>query len=145
MLRVRVSGFLEREGRLLLVEHTKENRSYYLLPGGGAEDRENLEVSLEREFEEELAMKIKVGALLLLAQTLSPDGDRNIVHLVFAVSSEDEPSHTGVDERVAGFSWVDIEKPLDRPFYPDILKRLLELRADNSYNGVATLFPAWLD
>jgi 8-oxo-dGTP diphosphatase len=145
MPRLRVSGFLQREGRLLLVEHTKAGRSYYLLPGGGAEEQENLEVSLEREFKEELAMQITVGPLLLLAQTLSPDGSRNIVHLVFLVSSEEEPSYTGEDERVSGFIWVEPQKALTLPFYPDILKRLLELKADSSYNGVVVEFPEWLE
>lgn len=41
--RVRVAGVLEEDGKLLLIEHTKNERSYWLLPGGGVDWGESLE------------------------------------------------------------------------------------------------------
>ena len=70
MLRIRVSGALVRNGQLLLIEHTKNSEIYYLLPGGGAEDFEDLKTSLKREFLEELGMNVFVGEVLQLAQNI---------------------------------------------------------------------------
>ena len=35
--RVRVAGILIEDDRILLIEHTKNNRKYWLVPGGGVD------------------------------------------------------------------------------------------------------------
>ena len=39
--RIRVAGLLINGGRVLLVRHEKDGRSYWLLPGGGVEEASN--------------------------------------------------------------------------------------------------------
>ena len=56
-VRVRVSGFLVREGTLLLIAHRKKNDIYWLLPGGGIEFGESLKAALAREFPRELRIE----------------------------------------------------------------------------------------
>lgn len=144
MTRVRVSGFLQRQGKFLVVEHTKNNQSYFLLPGGGAEDTENLAISLQREFREELNMEVTAGRLLLVAQTINPEKTRNILHMVFLVESDDDPEDTKLDERVTGFRWWELNMSSKGTFYPDILDHILELVNDSTYNGVDFLVPEWV-
>ncbi|MCO4781286.1 MAG: NUDIX domain-containing protein [Candidatus Cloacimonetes bacterium] len=143
MPRIRVSGLLLRDQEVLLVEHKKNDDIYYLLPGGGAEKEENLEVSLQREFQEELGMNVEIGGLVKIAQTISPDKKRNIVHLIFRVTSKDEPKNTNIDERVNGFKWLNTKKSTDCLFYPDILSDILELARDSQYNGIDVKYPKW--
>ncbi|MCJ8347854.1 NUDIX domain-containing protein [bacterium] len=143
MPRIRVSGLLKKEDQLLLIEHKKNNQIYYLLPGGGAEKEENLEISLQREFQEELGMDIEVGQLLKVVQTISPDKKRNILHMIFEVSSNSKPKMTNIDERVSGFKWIDTKSPSDCVFYPDILEDVLELARKSQYNGMKIEYPVW--
>ncbi|PCJ17871.1 MAG: hypothetical protein COB02_12450 [Candidatus Cloacimonadota bacterium] len=143
MPRIRVSGLLKRNGQLLLIEHKKEDQIYYLLPGGGAEKEENLEISLQREFQEELGMEIEVGKILKVVQTISPDKKRNILHIIFEVHSNCEAKMTNIDERVNGFKWLDTKKPSDCLFYPDILEDILELAKQSQYNGIEVNYPKW--
>ena len=148
MLRIRVSGALVRNGQLLLIEHTKNSEIYYLLPGGGAEDFEDLKTSLKREFLEELGMNVCVGEVLQLAQNVSPDGSRNIFHVIFSVSSLDNPELSELGGRVTGFRWIDLDSQdsfQSFVFYPPVLEHLLELLNDSSYNGVELLMPGWQD
>lgn len=146
MLRVRVSGALVRNGRLLLIEHTKNSEIYYLLPGGGAEDSEDLKTSLKREFLEELGMDVTVNEVLQLVQNISPDGSRNIFHVVFAVRSSDPPKLNEFGGRVTGFRWldtVDSDTISKLVFYPPKLEHLLELLNNSSYNGMELSMPGW--
>ena len=148
MLRIRVSGALIRNGHLLLIEHTKNSDVYYLLPGGGAEDSEDLKTSLKREFFEELGMSVIVGEVLQLVQNLAPDGSRNIFHVIFNVSSTDDPKLSEFGGRVTGFRWLDIAQRStiqDFVFYPPVLEHLLELLNNSSYNGLDLQLPGWQD
>lgn len=148
MLRVRVSGALVRNGHLLLIEHTKNSEIYYLLPGGGAEDFEDLKTSLKREFLEELGMCVMVGKVLQLVQNTSPDGSRNIFHVIFSVSSGDNPHLNECDGRITGFRWLDMSQRNaieELVFYPPVLAHLLELLSNSSYNGLELQMPGWQD
>ena len=56
--RVRVAVVVVHEGKILLVEHTKEDRNYWLLPGGGLEWGEGLKEALSREVAEETGLEV---------------------------------------------------------------------------------------
>lgn len=145
-MRVRVSGALVRNGHLLLIEHTKNSEIYYLLPGGGAEDLEDLKTSLQREFLEELGMNITVGEVIQLVQNISPDGSRNIFHVIFTVRSSDDPKLSEFGGRVTGFRWLDtrdLDVVTELVFYPPVLEHLLELLNNSSYNGIELRMPGW--
>ncbi len=146
MLRVRVSGALVREGRLLLIEHTKSSDVYYLLPGGGAEMTEDLKTSLRREFLEELGMDVNVGEVRQLVQNISADGSRNIFHVIFDVTSNGDPELSEIGGRVTGFRWLNMSEysaQNELVFYPPVLEDLLELLQDSSYNGLKLQLPGW--
>ena len=143
-LRVRVAGFLKRGGKFLAAEHTKNGVSTLLLPGGGADGgADSIKEDLAREFQEELGMHVEVGGLISVAQSIHPEGKRNILHLIFEVFSEDEPRITGEDARVTGYRFVD--KPQELEFRPDILSHLLELLSLDSYNTLNVECPNWLE
>lgn len=61
MFRVSIKGVLVIEGKAVLV---RNDRRGWELPGGGLEIGETPEQALEREFEEELAVKVEPQRLL---------------------------------------------------------------------------------
>ena len=93
-------------------------------------------------------MNVFVGEVLQLAQNISPDGSRNIFHVIFSVSSQDNPELSELGGRVTGFRWIDLDSQdsvQSFVFYPPVLEHLLELLNDSSYNGIELLTPGWQD
>lgn len=143
--RVRVAGMATRGNTILLVNHVRDNQSYYLLPGGGLEWQETLEAGLSREFKEELSLDIKVGKLLCLNQSISPDGKRHIIHVTFRVSiNQNQEVHVHVDKRLKGAIWMPVNRFKKIRFYPEIRKNLLSHWQNKNKAGAAIIKTPWL-
>jgi 8-oxo-dGTP diphosphatase len=126
-IRIRVAAVLVRDGEILLVNHHKEGRSYWLLPGGGLEFGESLQQGVERELAEECGVKIRAGRLLFIAESLPPDRHRHVVNMTFAAELLEGDAHLAElgSERLKGVAWV---KRADVPaltFFPDFKAALL--------------------
>ncbi len=107
--RIRAAAVIIRDHRVLLVEHLKEGRRNYLLPGGGVGFGESLHDALRRELWEEARMNIAPGKLLFISESIAPDGERHMVQIAFAAQSEDEPQ-PGEDPRVSGFRFAGVDE-----------------------------------
>jgi 8-oxo-dGTP diphosphatase len=125
-MRVRVAGVLKHGDGLLLVKHRKEGRSYWLLPGGGVHLGETLKACLEREFLEELSIRIDAGELLFVVETASTRNER-ILQPTFRVStSQIEALRVGNDRRVVDYDFFAVEALGGLVIYPDISDELQE-------------------
>jgi 8-oxo-dGTP diphosphatase len=127
-IRIRVAGICrDKKGRLLLVNHKKNGRSYWLIPGGGVEYGETLHQALRREFMEELSLKVtKVGDMVFMHDTIYPDGKRHILNLYFLVNVSGKMK-ANPDKVLAGAEYtgkVEFKKIL---FYPDIKDVIIRL------------------
>jgi len=130
---IRVAGFLQHEGRLLLVKQGRGEERYWLLPGGGVRFGETLSDALRREIAEELGLRVAVGRLLAIVESISPEPSypKHVVHLVFEVSAAPEadilPQEATVlradflDERA--LNTVDLRPPIAE-FLLDCLREL---------------------
>ena len=89
-IRVRVAGILMNDrNEVLLANHRKNNKSYWLFPGGGVEYGEGVEEALKREFVEELDIKLKkVENLVFMNDTVFPGKKRHILNLYFRVTAK---------------------------------------------------------
>lgn len=127
-IRPRVSALLVRDGRqVLVVRHRKDGREYHLLPGGGVEFGEGLVEALTREVLEETGLEIEVGRLLGTTETIYPDGERHILHLIFEADRWSGQLRSGPEgERVQAARWLDIKDWYELPFLPDVRDYLLE-------------------
>lgn len=83
-IRVRAAGIIFQQNRLLILEHTKGEDSYWVLPGGGVEFGESSSDALVREIHEELGLSVRVNDLLFCDDVLFPD--RHILDLYFSCS-----------------------------------------------------------
>jgi len=143
--RVRVAGVLKHRDELLLVQHRKGNKSYWLLPGGGVHLGETLRACLEREFEEELSIRIEVGELLFVAEASSNRRNEHILQPTFAVSAgRIEAIRVGSDDRVVNYGFFQGDAFPGMLIYPDIGD---ELREYLRTGGVARKYvrKKWLD
>lgn len=81
--RVRVAAAILHEGRVVLVRHRSGDSTYHLLPGGGVDYRETLAQAVVREVREETGLEIRLGAPILINDTIDPLGPRHTVNITF--------------------------------------------------------------
>jgi len=120
-IKIRVAGVFTRGDEILLVNHVKDGRSYWLLPGGGLEFGESLAGALEREMREETSLETRTGKLLLIAESLPPDRHRHVLNLVFQAEVLSGDAHLNeVSDRLKGVAWRKKADLAALTFFPDI-------------------------
>lgn len=106
---VRVSGLAVVDGRVLLVRQQRGHDTYWLLPGGGVRFAESFAVALVREFSEETGVSIRPGAVIALAESISPDPvpyAKHVIHVVMDVAIDDVDAVASPrDDAVLECSW----------------------------------------
>ena len=123
---IRVGGFLGVDGHVLMVQQGRGAERYWLLPGGGVRFGEPLAQALVRETQEELGLRVAVGQLLAIVESISPEPDypKHVVHLIFDVSSAPEADLTPVDDAVLGARFLSETEILAADVRPPIAEFL---------------------
>jgi len=106
---LRVAGLLVDERRVLMVEQARGSERYWLVPGGGVQFGETLSDALRREFLEELGLRVGVGRLLAIVESISPDPAyaKHVVHLIFEVSAAREMPPVPREETILAAAFLD--------------------------------------
>jgi ADP-ribose pyrophosphatase YjhB (NUDIX family) len=106
---LRVSGLLIQERRVLMVQQARREETYWLVPGGGVEFGESLSEALRREVLEELGLRVAVGGLVAIIESISPDPAyaKHVVHMLFAVSAAREVPPTPRDAAILEAAFLD--------------------------------------
>ncbi len=125
MIRFRASALIVENNQLLVIKHKKQQRQYYLLPGGGVDLGETIESALKREMLEELNVRIEVGDLVYLLESISPDQERHIISVVLECKLLSREFQLGDDERLAGYRFLTLDELQEETFYPDFKKDLI--------------------
>lgn len=131
--RIRVAAVIARDDAILLVRHRKDNRDYWLLPGGGVEFGETLPEALVREVAEETGLEVAPRELLLVNDSIAPDGRRHIVHICFAAETTGGTLACRSDDRLQEARFVPLTQLPDITLYPDLREEL-----SASVQGVAS-------
>ena len=140
--RIRAAAAIVRDNTLFLVRHEKDGRGYWMLPGGGVHWGEAIEAALCRELVEETGYEITVGPLLLVKESIHPEGQRHLVHLIFRAHITGGSPQPSQDPRVVEADWVPLNVFPALDFRPDIQQELLA----TLHNGQARhLGNSWVD
>lgn len=137
-VRVRVAGILIQDGALLLVAHRKKGEIYWLLPGGGVRYGESLVQALEREFREELGIRVSVERFACMSDAIEPHGRRHILNIAFHCSYRDGEYRLGRERRLCDYGFFTPEEIAGMRLYPPInetLSSIVERRGCDPYLG----------
>jgi ADP-ribose pyrophosphatase YjhB (NUDIX family) len=147
-IRIRVAGILlNKRNELLLVNHKKNGKSYWLLPGGGVEYGEDLFTALKREFEEEVSLNVlKMGPPVMMHDTIYPDGSRHILNIYFTIKVKDPDKFIlKPDVVLSGAAYVSIKDFKKILFYPDMKSDIIRLWKTRFKRTLGYIKPEWKD
>ena len=128
--RIRVAGILIEDNKILLIQHHKNNKKYWLIPGGGNDWGETTKEALIREYKEETNMDIEVDEFLFFSETISPDKKRHVLNLFYKIhrnNKNDSIIKLGEEAVLTDLKFVTKEEMETMIIYPNIKKNLLKL------------------
>lgn len=128
--RIRVSGILIKDEKILFVKHRKNKEEYYLLPGGGVDFGESFESALKREFMEEVNLEVEVKNLAFVSEGIDPKGEKHIISMVFVVDYVSGEVKIPEEERIIACEYLDIKELEKYRIYPNIKKVLISGQFD---------------
>lgn len=148
--RVRVSGMIWHEQRLLLVQQGRPSHPRWMLPGGGVDPGESMTVSLARELGEELGCaQVAVAEPCALVESIAPESHasgRHLIHVIFRVDIPDPDvirtgrDVEGVDEAIHEIRWVTRDEILKLPLHPPIGGYLRSYQPGNDFQYFGSLW-----
>jgi len=147
-IRIRVAAILlNKKNEILLVNHQKNKKSYWLFPGGGVEYGETFNAAIKREIKEELSInKIRPGSLAFLNDTIYPDGRRHIINLYFKTKMPAKAVFKVMPDKVLRgakfFSRKEFKRIL---FYPDIKNVIMSMWKDGFKRQYGYIRTKWKD
>ncbi len=144
-IRIRAAGILVKDGKILLVRHEKNDKSYWLIPGGGVDFGETVEQALVREFQEEVGLAIKVGKLVLVHDSIPPNHHRQVLNLYFIVTSEKHELKVTPDAVLRDAAFYPLSEFPTMPVNPDVKKEILEGIAQQWAESCRYLGNQWKD
>lgn len=128
--RIRVAGILIEDNKILLIQHHKNNKKYWLIPGGGNDWGETTKEALIREYKEETNMDIEVDEFLFFSETISPDKKRHVLNLFYKIhrnNKNDIIIKLGEEAVLTDLKFVTKEELETMTIYPNIKENLLKL------------------
>ncbi len=127
--RVRVAGIVIQENSILLIQHIKNEKKYWLVPGGGVDWGESLEEALIREYKEETNLDIEVKDFLFFSETISPDKNKHVINLYFLVKikNDSETMKIGNETNLSDLKYVSKEEIQNIKLYPNIKEQLMKI------------------
>lgn len=131
MIDIRVGVIVIQDNKILLINHLRDGKRYWVLPGGKLRQVETLKECGEREVEEETSLKVKVSELLFTGETIWPDGEKHIVNFFFRGIPQSgevkKPSWCFPDEKWDIPEFVPLEDLKKISLFPDIADAILEI------------------
>jgi 8-oxo-dGTP diphosphatase len=129
----RVRAIIIKNGKVLLIKRTKKDSVYWVIPGGAVDKNETKQEALTRECQEELGVKIKIGALMLKMISQKPEtkGHREYFYLCDIIDgtlgSGQGPEFQQDSSYVGGYDieWRSIKNLPKIDLKPEEIKNLL--------------------
>jgi 8-oxo-dGTP diphosphatase len=140
---LRASAVVMRGGAILLIRHTRGEKSYWVLPGGHPHAGEVASAAVQREILEETGLRVDPGSVLFVWEAIAPRDERRIVEVVFGAElpeTNQEPQRASADEEPA---FVPLEDLGSLPLYPPIAGYLRGADREGFTRGARYLGNLW--
>ena len=142
-IRIRVAVLILQDNKVLLVQHCKNNRKYWLLPGGGLEFGETIESCALRELMEETNLEIELGDFLFMNESIPNDAHRHVINLYFEGQVTGGIMKLGDDEVLSDVQFISISELPGLPFYPNVKQELLDYLNESGKINQRSLGNRW--
>jgi len=122
MSRTRATSVVVRDGKLLIMHRFNNGEKYWVLPGGGVEEGEELEKAVLRELQEETSIEAELMEKLL--EFTDSRGDKHSLFLCEYVSGEaqlhkdSEEANSRDENQSYNPEWIEVSKIPDLTIYP---------------------------
>ncbi|MFC1724382.1 NUDIX domain-containing protein [candidate division KSB1 bacterium] len=133
-VRIRAAAIIIEEKKILLVKHKKNDKEYWLLPGGGVKYGESLVNALKRELFEELNLKVDVKDIVYINDSINIEEERHIVNVCFRCLINEGKIKINKDHRLVGYNFIAFEKIQSLQIYPNIKQELIDYLKNDSSN-----------
>ena len=141
--RVRVAAVVVQDEQILLVRHQKDGQTYWLLPGGGVDFGERMDVALIREVLEETGLTVRVGQVLFLSESIPPDVHRHNIQVTFSAEVAGGALGLGDDPRLAECRFVSFAELPTLILYPNTKDALMSFLQGNGASAAQYLGNLW--
>ena len=146
-IRIRVAALPIKGDEILLVNHKRMGRSYWVLPGGGLHPGEPLEECARREVLEETGLEISIKKFIYLAESISKKRDRHIIDLFYLGEIKGERHdlrmHQNQGIEIPQFIKLDSLPILN--LFPPISHEILDGVKDGFSSGASHLGNLWME
>ena len=111
--KITVGGLLVKDNKVLVVRRSSAEpylTGYYELPGGKVDFGDHPKESIEREFMEEVNLKIIALYPYRVFTYVSDKGNRHTVELVYFVKIDDDVKNIKLREEHDDFKWISVDE-----------------------------------
>ena len=123
-IRTAAKALIVKEDKMLAIQISDGNETWYIMPGGGQDAEELLPEAACREVAEELGVQVEVKDLAFVIEGLHGENFHR-VDLVFLCEYKGTLDHAVLqrDTDQVGYDWLDIKTLNTAPLYPSKLRR----------------------
>lgn len=125
-IRNRVAVLIVEGDKILLVEHEKYGKKYWLVPGGGVEYGETIEEAARRELMEECSLGVRIGDLLFISETIPPDRHRHVINYYYEGHIVGGELRANPDRVLRDAQWLPIEDLPHLLLFPPTAQEILD-------------------
>lgn len=119
---------------ILLVQHRKSNRYYWVLPGGRIEYGENFASCAVRELKEETNLDIKFKDVVFLSEAIAPDKSRHIINIYATAEVIGGDLKVGAEDMLADVAYKPILELDQITLYPPVASEIIQAYKEDFKN-----------